>query len=59
MAGAEKSIFLNDIEVDPKNIKAVLINEVVPQIQQMIFMGQQMALIFLRRCRCFNKLGSM
>ena len=30
MAGAEKSIFLNDIEVDPKTIKAVLINEVVP-----------------------------
>lgn len=30
MAGAEKSIFLNDIEVDPKTIKAVLINEVFP-----------------------------
>ena len=29
-AGAGESIFLNDIEVDPKTIKAVLINEVVP-----------------------------
>ena len=36
---SRKKYFLNDIEVDPKTIKAVLINEVVPQIQQMIFYG--------------------
>lgn len=30
LGGEEKTVFLNDIEVDPKKIKAVLINEIVP-----------------------------
>lgn len=55
--GADEQIFLNDIEIDPATIKAIMINEVVPANPADDFYGSESADYMKTTIPLFQKAG--
>ena len=53
--GNHEAFVFQDVEVKPERIRAVLINEVVPQIRRMTFTAVTGRPIYRRRFRCSRR----